>query len=71
MYIKKTNVMKSRTTTSTIHTVQCPYCKTFLESISPYITAMICWRCNKEFRIERDKNKIIEPPSGMSRTMIR
>ena len=53
-FIKTTNIISRRTTINTLKKVQCPYCKTHLESISEYITAMICWHCAKEFRIEQD-----------------
>lgn len=58
VYIKTTNVISRRTTTNSLKKVQCPYCKTFLESVSEYTTAMICWQCDKEFRIEQDESKI-------------
>ena len=57
-FMKKTNVMATRRTTATIKSVQCPYCKTHLEPIQKYVTAMVCWHCNKEFRIETDESRI-------------
>ena len=54
-YIKKTNVIETRESVGIIKRVQCPYCFVFLEPIPEFVTAMLCWRCKKEFRIERDK----------------
>lgn len=76
MYIKKTNVVTERKTDGTVKKVQCPYCKVFLEPIPRYVTAMICWKCDKEFRIEHDPEKIVSPeaPSvkgDTTRTIIR
>lgn len=59
-YIKKTNVVSFREITDSIRKVQCPYCKTFLEPVPTHVTAMLCWKCNKEFRIEHDQDKICE-----------
>lgn len=61
MYIKKTNVVVERETVSTCKKVQCPYCRVYLEPVPEYITAMICWGCKKEFRIEHDPEKTISP----------
>uniref|UniRef100_A0A6M3X6A8 Uncharacterized protein n=1 Tax=viral metagenome TaxID=1070528 RepID=A0A6M3X6A8_9ZZZZ len=62
MYIKKTNVIETRTVDRVLRKVQCPYCKTLLETVPEYITAMICWnrQCSKEFRIEQDPMKIVD-----------
>ena len=75
-FIKKTVVVTTSETTQTIKTVQCPYCKVHLEPVPKYVTAMICWKCSKEFRIEVDPDKIIAPelPSvtgQVQRTMMR
>jgi DNA-directed RNA polymerase subunit RPC12/RpoP len=70
MYIKKTNVVEIRSTTNTFRKVQCPYCKVCLESVAEYITAMICWNCDREFRIEQDKTKIVNSVFG-GRTILR
>lgn len=69
-YIKKTNIIGIENISETIRKVQCPYCKTFLQHIPDYITAMKCWHCKKEFRIEHDKDKIIDPGSHSGRTII-
>ncbi len=60
-YIKTTNVIIDKEQTSYTREVQCPYCHTFLRPIPDYVTAMKCWHCNKEFRIEQDINKLISP----------
>jgi len=56
-YIKKTNIVEIREIYENIKKVRCPYCHTYLEHIPRYITAMICWHCKKEFRIEQDSEK--------------
>lgn len=56
-YIKKTNIIEIREFTETIKRVRCPYCHTFLEHVPRYVTAMKCWQCKKEFRIEQDSEK--------------
>lgn len=73
-YIKKTNVIETRETSGIIKRVQCPYCYTYLEPIPEYVTAMLCWKCKKEFRIERDKGKwegsYVEPMNTVTRTAL-
>ena len=69
-YIKKTHIVKIRNVDATIKTVRCPYCHTFLEPIPKYVTAMLCWYCKKEFRIEQDSNRYEDSNVG-SRNRIR
>ena len=52
-----TNVIGTRESIDIIKRVRCPYCHTFLEHVPGYITAMLCWNCKKEFRIEQDLEK--------------
>lgn len=71
-FIKTTNIIKEDITEDIIRTVQCPYCKTYLKHVPRYITAMKCWHCKKEFRIQQDEDKIIEiPTGGAKRTSLR
>ena len=70
MYIKKTNVIETRTVNRVLRKVQCPYCKVYLETVPLYVTAMICWNCSKEFRIEQDEIKLVNPEFG-GRTILR
>ena len=60
-YLKKTNIIERRETTGVIKRVRCPYCYTFLDNVPKYVTAMLCWNCNKEFRIEEDSEKWNKP----------
>lgn len=70
-FIKTTNMVVDKVVQHDIRTVQCPYCKTFLEGISLSTTAMFCWHCRKEFRIQQDKWKFINDlPKGMKRTVL-
>ena len=72
-YIKKTNNISRRTITSTLKKVRCPYCKTYLESVSEYTTAMICWHCDKKFRIEQDESRILndDESNKITRTILK
>ena len=70
-YIKKTNIIEERKSEGTIKRVRCPYCKTFLVPVSSYVTAMICWKCRKEFRIEQDEDKWENPYSDPMHTVVR
>lgn len=71
-FIKTTNTISEDTIEDIIRTVQYPYCKTYLKHIPGYITAMKCWHCKKEFRIQQDKDKIFEiPKNGAKRTSLR
>jgi DNA-directed RNA polymerase subunit RPC12/RpoP len=72
-FIKTTNVVLDDTIQieKTIRTVQCPYCKVYLKGISLNITAMKCWKCKKEFRIQQDKSKFgIGMPNRVKRTLL-
>lgn len=76
MHIPKTNVIRIERIEEDIKTVQCPICKTFLVPIPHHVVTMICWKCEKEFRIEHDPAKIISPevPSikgDTTRTIVR
>lgn len=64
MYIKKTNIINFEIYEKSLKIVQCPYCHTFLKSVPKYVTAMICWQCKKEFRIEQDHTKFEKPQEG-------
>ena len=55
--IKTTNVVTDETITENIRTVRCAICKTHLRGISQSTTAMICWVCGDEFRIQQDISK--------------
>gem|GEM_PF-3950167 len=70
-YIKTTNRVYIKKHECNIKQVQCPYCKVFLQDVPDYITAMYCWKCKKEFRIQQDASKLIssEPPKN-KRTII-
>ena len=71
-FIKTTNTIGVEVIEETIRAVQCPYCNTYLKHVPGYITAMKCWHCKKEFRIQQDKDKIIEiPEHGAKRTSLR
>ena len=71
-FIKTTNTIVEEIIEETIRSVQCPYCKTHLKHVPRYITAMKCWHCKKEFRIQQDKDKIIEIlEGGAKRTSLR
>lgn len=72
-FIKTTNIVFDKTVQveQTTRTVQCPYCKTYLQGISLNITAMLCWKCKKEFRIQQDKDKFSSKETGvMKRTVL-
>lgn len=56
-YIKKTSIIEVRKIYDNIKRVRCPYCLIYLEHIPEYVTAMKCWQCKKEFRIEQDSEK--------------
>ena len=70
-YLKTTNVVIEETYANTIRSVQCPYCKTLLKPVLGYTTAMICWKCNREFRIQQDVAKINPASAGIKRTIIK
>lgn len=56
-FIKTTNIITTEETTDIIRMVECPYCHTGLKPVPTYITAMKCWHCNKEFRIQQDPKR--------------
>lgn len=64
-YIKTTNCIQDSRIVEIIREVDCPYCKAGLRGIAEYITAMKCWNCKKEFRIEQNKDNFspIDAPS--------
>ena len=71
-FIKTTNIVEDKEFTEISRQVECPYCHCGLRNISGYITAMKCWHCNKEFRIEQDKNKFVKPDTKHGyRTLVR
>ena len=70
-YIKKTNIIKTREPLGFVKTVKCPYCNTFLEPVPSYVTAMLCWHCGKEFRIEQDSEKWESSYADRMHTVVR
>jgi len=71
-FIKTTNIIREEETKGTIRMVECPYCRSGLKHVPAYITAMKCWHCGKEFRIQQDSEKtesIGKKPLG--RTVLR
>ena len=69
-FIKTTNIVIDKEIRSIRRTVQCPYCKTFLQGISQGVFAMECWNCKKEFRIQKDKNKFLPRKVGIVKKTI-
>lgn len=71
-FVKTTNMVLDHTiqVEKTIRTVQCPHCKTYLKGISLDITAMKCWTCKKEFRIQQDKDKFLSEKTGVMKKTI-
>lgn len=71
MYIKKTNTISFEISEKSLKIVECPYCRTFLKPVPEYVTAMICWHCKKEFRIEQDHMKFEkQQEGGLKRTKL-
>lgn len=49
-----------------IRTIRCPYCKTFLKGVRKDVTAMKCWCCDEQFKIQQDPLKYeIELPANV------
>lgn len=72
-FIKTSNNITVEKITEHIKIVQCPYCKTYIKGVSKYITAMKCWHCNKEFRIQQDEARFdsdYREPGKMTRTAL-
>jgi len=71
-YLKTTNIVEDKEFTETSRQVECPYCHCGLRNIPRYITAMKCWQCHTEFRIEQDQSKFtkLNKEHG-SKTLIR
>lgn len=55
--MKTTDYVKDEEVTSIIRIVRCPYCKTFLKGIRMEVTAMKCWCCDEQFKIQQDPEK--------------
>jgi len=53
-FIKTTNNILIESIQTEIKTVQCPHCHTYIKGVPEYITAMHCWYCKKEFRLQQD-----------------
>ena len=72
-FIKTSNNITVEETTEHIKIVQCPYCKTYARDVPKYVTAMKCWHCDKEFRIQQDKDRHYsdyKKPGNMTRTAL-
>ena len=59
--IKTTNVVLDKEVTTKERTVQCPWCNTYLKGISVYVIVMQCWYCHRDFKIQQDSIKWIDP----------
>ena len=72
-YLKTSNNILVKEVTNHVKIVQCPYCKTYIKGVSAYITAMTCWHCDREFRIQQDVTKYnseYNKPGTMKRTAL-
>jgi len=70
-YLKTTDVVIEEIYTNTTRSVQCPYCMTLLKPVPNYVTAMVCWKCDHEFRITQDADKILPTSAGIRNTIIK
>ncbi len=55
--IKTTNFVKDEEVKINVRTVRCPRCKTFLKGVRKDVTAMKCWCCDEQFKIQQDPLK--------------
>lgn len=68
--IKTTDVITFKEVKITTRTVQCPWCNTFLEGVDDTVVVMKCWYCEREFKIQQDPSKWIDPVESMHKRVI-